>query len=223
MRQARAEHTRESIVRAAAEMFDRYGYGATTLGDIITHAGVTKGALYFHFASKEELAQAVVQEQHQIWIQLARDVAARNSPPLEALISMSYGLAAQLRDHSVVRGGIRLTLESGTFQRPRPDLYLDWIAITSELLERAAARREIQAAVRPTQVAQVVVSSFTGLHLVTQVLDERRGFVERLADMWRAILPGLVTARKLQYYLTYVESAHRQIRGATGDEAPSPG
>lgn len=211
MMQARAEHTRESIIKAAAEMFDRFGYGATSLGDIITQAGVTKGALYFHFASKEELAQAVVQEQHQIWIRLARDFAARNLPPLEALIAMSYSLAAQLYDHPVVRGGIRLTLENGTFQRPRPDLYLDWITITTELLDRAVAHLDIQSTVRTAQVAQVVVSSFTGMHLVAQVLDDRRGLGKCLADMWQVFLPGLVTTRKLQYYLTYADSAHREI------------
>ena len=60
LKQVRAEQTRDAIVRGAAEAFDKHGFVGATLGDVTTYAEVTKGAVYFHFRSKEELARAVI-------------------------------------------------------------------------------------------------------------------------------------------------------------------
>ncbi|MEV6183872.1 helix-turn-helix domain-containing protein, partial [Streptomyces sp. NPDC052015] len=59
-RQERAIRTRQTILVAAAEVFDEVGYEAATISDVLKRSGVTKGALYFHFTSKQELAQAVL-------------------------------------------------------------------------------------------------------------------------------------------------------------------
>jgi hypothetical protein len=56
--QARAVATHQRILDAAVELFDEAGYGHTSLHDIIDRAGVTKGAFYYHFATKEALAGA---------------------------------------------------------------------------------------------------------------------------------------------------------------------
>lgn len=209
-RQARAELTRSTIIKAAADLFDRYGYGATSLADIIAHAGVTKGSLYFHFSSKEDLAHAVVQEQHAIWTEHAQSFV-NGEPALEALIRMSFSLAAQLVEHPLVRGGIRLTLEHGTFERPLPDPYLDWILIVTGLLERATAERDVRTNVGLDRIGKFLVSSFTGLQLVAQVLNERRGLPERMVDLWQIVLPGLVVRKRLHYYLSYVATVRKEL------------
>lgn len=56
-RQERAIRTRRALLVAAAEVFDEVGYEAATISDVLKKSGMTKGALYFHFTSKEELAQ----------------------------------------------------------------------------------------------------------------------------------------------------------------------
>jgi AcrR family transcriptional regulator len=57
------EDVRSAIIRAAAELFPRSGYSATTLGDIAAAAGFTKGAIYSNFGGKPELFAATVAEQ----------------------------------------------------------------------------------------------------------------------------------------------------------------
>lgn len=59
--QQRAERTRRRIVAAAAEEFAETGYPSATLHRIARGAGVTMGALTFHFPTKAALAQAVRQ------------------------------------------------------------------------------------------------------------------------------------------------------------------
>lgn len=58
-RQERAERTRRAVLQAAAGEFARHGFTGTSLIRISRAAGVTMGALTFHFATKSELAQGV--------------------------------------------------------------------------------------------------------------------------------------------------------------------
>ena len=57
----RGEGTRESLVSAARVLFGRDGFNSTSLDDIASSAGLTKGALYHHFDSKEDLFRAVAE------------------------------------------------------------------------------------------------------------------------------------------------------------------
>lgn len=49
-----------AILDAAAELFGHYGYDKTTVSDIARAAGISKGAIYLHFASKEALLEALI-------------------------------------------------------------------------------------------------------------------------------------------------------------------
>ena len=53
------EQTVEKILNAAAALFAEKGYAHTTLQDIIDATGLSKGAVYHHFQSKEEIAARV--------------------------------------------------------------------------------------------------------------------------------------------------------------------
>jgi TetR/AcrR family transcriptional repressor of nem operon len=53
---------REDLLAAGIELFRRKGYVATTVDDICAHAGVTKGAFFHHFDSKEALAEACLMQ-----------------------------------------------------------------------------------------------------------------------------------------------------------------
>ena len=54
--------TRRDLLRAASRLFLRDGFVATSLANIADEAGVTKGAVYSNFASKEDLFLALLQE-----------------------------------------------------------------------------------------------------------------------------------------------------------------
>lgn len=60
----RAAATRTRLVAAARELFAAQGYGATSTEAILAAAGVTRGALYHHFADKQALFAAVCEDLH---------------------------------------------------------------------------------------------------------------------------------------------------------------
>lgn len=53
---------RDEIIQVAAELFRRLGYAETSLKDIANRVGILKGSLYYHFSSKEELLNEVINE-----------------------------------------------------------------------------------------------------------------------------------------------------------------
>jgi TetR/AcrR family transcriptional repressor of nem operon len=62
MSAARTTGAKERIVRAGTELFRRNGFVATTVEEICQQAGLTKGAFFHHFQSKEALAEACLQQ-----------------------------------------------------------------------------------------------------------------------------------------------------------------
>jgi AcrR family transcriptional regulator len=58
----RDERTRSRLIRAAVQVFDRKGYDAASVREIVELAGVTKPALYYHFGSKEGLLATILKE-----------------------------------------------------------------------------------------------------------------------------------------------------------------
>lgn len=73
--QARAIATRRKLLQSATELIRRQGYAATTIDQVCAHSGITKGAFFHHFKTKEELAEACLLA----WDQMtaAREAGAR--------------------------------------------------------------------------------------------------------------------------------------------------
>ncbi len=81
----RSRATRRALLDAARHLFTERGYAGTGREQIAARAGVTRGALYHHFASKEALFRAVVEELEGELAEQAADAALRQDDPAEAL------------------------------------------------------------------------------------------------------------------------------------------
>lgn len=108
LQQERAIRTRRLMLKSAAEVFDREDYASARLSDISARANMSTGALHFHFANKEDLAQAVVSEARGILWRAARLAYEKNSEPLQALTDISHTLSQLLSWDVVSRAGLRL-------------------------------------------------------------------------------------------------------------------
>jgi AcrR family transcriptional regulator len=190
--QDRAKATREAIVAGAAEIFEEYGYGSASLNQVSHAAQVTKGALYFHFQSKDELARAVIEEQHRLVVQDSGRILAEKRPAVESMILMCRAFGLRLVHESVVRAGIRLTLEATAFGHAVQQPYEDWILTMGELATRGQREGKIRASVDPEVLARYIVASFTGVQMVSNVLTDRIDLMQRIEDMWTILLPGIM-------------------------------
>jgi AcrR family transcriptional regulator len=76
----------QEILRAAAELFGERGYDGVNLEDVAQRLDVTKGSLYYYFASKDELVTAAIETLGQEWTQrLERLSEARTGSPADRL------------------------------------------------------------------------------------------------------------------------------------------
>ncbi|WP_328955646.1 helix-turn-helix domain-containing protein [Kitasatospora purpeofusca] len=135
MRQERARQTRRALLRAAATEFDLHGYEGTSLARISRTAGVTLGALTFHFPSKAALADAVRSEGAALTGAAVPGAAVggrRLDPGVGGLIDL---LTRLLDEEPSVRAAARLSWE-------QPESAGNWHATWGpELRDRLARER----------------------------------------------------------------------------------
>lgn len=190
--QDRAKATREAIIVGAAVIFEKHGYGSASLSQVSDAAKVTKGALYFHFKSKEDLARAVIEEQHRLVVAESAGVLAEQYPALPTMILMCRRFGLKLVHDPVVRAGIRLTMEASTFGMPTRGLYEEWMTTMEQLTNQAKAENQIRSSVGSAALARYIVASFTGVQMVSEVLSNRADLMPRIHEMWDLLLPGIM-------------------------------
>ena len=192
--QERAIETRAAIIRGAAAAFQERGYGSTSLAQVSAAAGVTKGALYFHFDSKEALAVAIIEAQHEASAAIGRTMLEQNVPGLRAILIMSLELARQLHEDPIVSAGVRLTIEAANFETPVAGPYLDWMEACEEYLRRGIVEGDISPSIDVVAMGHFIISAFTGVQVISDVLTGRDDIEDRLMEMWSVIMPCLVPA-----------------------------
>ncbi|MEU6479739.1 ScbR family autoregulator-binding transcription factor [Streptomyces sp. NPDC047017] len=220
--QVRAIRTRRTILSAAAKIFEVHGYQAATITQILKEAGTTKGALYFHFVSKEDLAQAVLAEQdHSITV-----------PPrvfkVQEIVDIVMLHAHRLQTDPMVRAAVRLTMDQLAEGLDRSGPFLRWGEVGVRLLKEAQARGELVPHAVPAETADVIVGSFAGIQSMSQAVCDYRDLVTRVSVMLRHVLPSAVApsvlasldlaeSRAARVYAEALETARAQkALGAVG-------
>ncbi|GGT11010.1 ScbR family autoregulator-binding transcription factor [Streptomyces chromofuscus] len=213
-RQLRAEQTRATIITAAADLFDRHGYESTSLSDIVEHAQVTKGALYFHFAAKEDLAHAIMEIQSHAARRLAREVDDRDCSALEGLMRITFGLVRLTVEGPVARAGLRLATGGVGVRPPLPHPFVEWLDIASRKLLGAVKESDIHPDVDVDAIAHSLVSFFVGIRVTGRSLEPVLRLPRRLAEMWYVLIRGLVPVTRRPRYLGLATQLEREIRVA---------
>ncbi|MEU1806360.1 ScbR family autoregulator-binding transcription factor [Streptomyces sp. NPDC019937] len=220
-KQERAVQTRETILRAAAEVFDEYGFAGSSISRVLKRAGVTAGALYFHFKSKEDLARAVMNAQPESIIPLLE------TDGLQRLVDITMIWAQQLQTDPLLRAGVRLTGEQETFGVRDASPYREWGEIMAECLRVAREKGELQAGVEPGELAEFVVEACTGMQMYASVVSGRADLVDRAVRMWRLLLPGVAVPAviaRTEVSPAYAKSVMEAAgRGTAARGAASPG
>ena len=196
-KQARSEYTRLHLVRSAAELFDRNGFAGATLDDVSRAAGVTKGAFYFHFASKKELGGAIHAEACGMLRSFVDKLTATESTAVQSLIDISHMVARWLDSEPVIRASLRTARECGDRGRPFVDFYLELLSTIDTTLLRAERNGELDEGVVVDVVSTLVVTVCVGIEVLWWAGIRRGSMRAGLGDMWGLMLPGVVPANRL--------------------------
>ncbi|MCB5168298.1 TetR/AcrR family transcriptional regulator [Streptomyces bambusae] len=195
VKQERATRTRNALIRSAAEVFDREGFPNASLSAISSLAGVSNGALHFHFASKAVLAAAV----EGAALSRLADLTGGAPPPgpgphVQLLIDVTHRLAAAQRGDAVLRAGFALADE---VSRPtRGDLREQWRHWVRGALEQAYSAGELGAGVTVRDAETAVVAATVGFEALG-VRDPVWLSPATVTRFWRLLLPTVVPADRL--------------------------
>lgn len=217
----RADATRQQIIRAAAHQFAQRPYHDVGLDDILADAELTKGAMYFHFRSKHALALAVIDEQ------LARAGAAvqalvdRKLSGLETLIDVGYLMAIEDICRDTARAVLHLLPVVGRAEGLQTTVLNNAVQALSVVAERAIAEGDVVDS-DPQDVARVLLTLYLGLRQAGN-LDEPEQFLRQIERGMIVVLPGMVPADRLDYFLQFLRRRTALAIRTTSANSPLAG
>jgi AcrR family transcriptional regulator len=204
VRQARSEATRRKIITSAVELFNEIGYPATGLGDIIERAEMTKGALYYHFDSKESLATAIIEEGSANLMHAFRSITESSAPTLENMIHGVFVAADMLSTDKVARSGTQLLRAFGEFNDAAARTYQGWLIEMAARARQAIDEGDLRADLDPAAVGETIVATMLGAELLSNATSAGVDVLERVARTWKILLPAIVSDESLPYFREFV-------------------
>lgn len=177
-----AEETRGKILMAALDLFSEKGYSRTTLANIATHIGMTRGAVYWHFAGKSDLLAAMMNHMFSLkdaWIR-------ERVPKVKSVADLRevYVLHAQLIENDpLIRKfeyflNFRMEWDSDLIAETHQKLSLvrvNPVEFFTQVLSRPAIRAQLRPDVDVGQVALALASLGMGACKITLGLLDFKG------------------------------------------------
>jgi len=184
------------LIDAAMDLFASYGYRGTSLARIARAAGVTKGALYWHFADKEEFFIAVVSKVLGEWeLVFEKSRRATNAAEFRAEFGRMFDTMAALNEKNpwVSRLLLIIALESHKIGprvlRSMRRANLHGIASFRELVERGQRLSVLDPDLDPNWAATQIYSSYLGLAMLWYLhgprVDLRRSLRRQAREFMR--------------------------------------
>ncbi|MEE6137262.1 TetR/AcrR family transcriptional regulator [Mycobacterium sp. 050128] len=209
-RQVRSEVTRRKILNAAIDVFGEVGYSAAGWGTIIERTGMTKGALYHHFDSKESLASAIIDEGADALLNAFRNVCVKASPGLENLLHGTFTIVGMLSSDQTARAAEQLTCTLRGFNQAAGHFCAGMVELLAAEARRAIAEGDLRQDLNPEWVSETIVGAMFGARALADAiagLDNDGGVtgdLERLTRVSELLLPGIVSEASLAYFRQFL-------------------
>ncbi len=175
----KGDQTRSKILDEATRVFNRKGFAATSVNDILKASGTTKGNLYFHFSNKGEIGLEVLKREKQAFISFLDDVLNEGSPG-QGLDNFFKAALEKHRQQDFIGGCIfgNTALEASDTS---PELaafvasvFDDWVTKIAQNVELAQRAGQIRKDVPARDLAEMIVSTVEGGIMQTRLLKSEK-------------------------------------------------
>lgn len=165
---------KETIVRESMRLFSLKGFLSTSIHDILQAAGTSKGGLYNHFESKEELFKAVLKEAQRIWREKTLAGLERAPTPLDKIRTILLNYRDRyLKDRVHFPGGCIFVTFSVELDDQRPNLarqvyqgFAGFRAMITRLLEEAREAGQIRPGINTEAVTETIFAGMLGASVI---------------------------------------------------------
>ncbi|MEU9701205.1 ScbR family autoregulator-binding transcription factor [Streptomyces sp. NPDC047981] len=216
-KQDRAVRTRQELIRSAAEAFNRGGFAQSSLTEISTRAGVSNGALHFHFSNKRALGEAVEAAAARTLHHIMGSCPVGAHSPLQLLVDTSHILAQRLTDDDVLRAGFRLGNDATW--HPRAQLWMAWRNWVRFMLTLASGEGDLAADVALNDAVAAVTAAVVGFEVLGRA-DVEWCSRESVTRFWTLMLPRLSADPAAAGIDAAGTGASRAVCRDAGDPAP---
>lgn len=166
--------TRAFLLQTAAEVFAERGYAETTMAELIARSGLTKGAFYFHFSSKEKLALAVIEEKQRQWIDAVQAAIGAQPSAIDRLRAVAAALVRVHRDDPSAFSVSRLTRDLARIpdvSKVARDHTRTWVGLLADLIAQSQVDGDLPAAIDAHDLAALLVGATDGLKDLGALID----------------------------------------------------
>jgi AcrR family transcriptional regulator len=157
--------TREGIVSAALRLFAQRGFGSTSIADITEAAGITKGAIYWHFDSKEALFKGILEEIRDEWQKVVRGPLDEEPNPLRKieLLFDQYALFLKKKPEFCLFLQRALLEPKGDYANQVARVFDRTQAFVANVLDEAKRAGLVKKQLDSLVVARTILISLTGV------------------------------------------------------------
>ena len=166
---AKGTQTRQNIIEKTLQLFCIKGYYNTSINDILKATGLTKGGLYGHFSSKEEIWYAVYDEALTIWRQVIFKGIQSNSSPLERIEALIRNDIKNKLGNDVFEGGcffhsmlVELSGQSDKMSRHIQAGFMQLAGLLCAWLEQADQQKMLKQGLNFKEIANYIIISLNG-------------------------------------------------------------
>lgn len=189
-RQQQTDATRDALGAAARARFAAHGFAGTSIDDIAHDAGVTKGAVYHHFASKDQLFDRVFEEM-EVGLAARGAAAARGgTDPLDALARgfesfLDAALEPDVRRIVLIDGPAVL----GAERYQELDEKYAYAGVVAAI--KRAVRLDLLGPVDPDALARLLLGACASAGALVARADDPIAARDRTAETLRQLIRGL--------------------------------
>ena len=201
--QARSEATRQKILSAGIDLFSEVGYAAAGLGEIIERVGMTKGALYHHFDSKDALATAIIEEGSNLTLDAFRNVCESPSPALENMIHGVFVVTDLLVSDKTARTAEQLTRALAEFNSTASQVWNSRLDTMTTQARRASTEGDLREDIDPAVASESILNAMLGAQLLAKTADGN-DHIKRLTGSLELLLPAIVADTSLTYFREFL-------------------
>jgi TetR/AcrR family transcriptional regulator, transcriptional repressor for nem operon len=200
----RAETTRQRLIAAASRQFARRSYSMVSLDDILAEAELTKGAMYFHFSSKQALALTIIDDLTGMSRAAIAELLARQMSGLETLIDLICLLAVQDIQNEVARAGNRLLEILDNPTSLPTTLWQSWIEFVTTLVQKAVTEGDVVDYHDPEDIAKMLVALWVGIRRISDP-DQPEHHLDNLQKAWILALPSFTNPHRIDYFTQFIK------------------
>ncbi len=161
--------TRQNIIEKSLQIFCVKGYYNTSINDILEATGLTKGGLYGHFSSKEDIWYAVYDEALGIWRQVVFKGIQSNSSPLERIQTFIENDIKNKLGNDVFEGGcffhsmlVELSGQSVAMSKHILGGFMQLAGLLCTWLEQADQQGMLKEGLNFKEIANYIIISLNG-------------------------------------------------------------